>query len=185
MEGNESVTEKPVEELEGRELDAAVAEEVFGQDLTASDPESIGKAVMSGMKASLQGTAEVEWNGTEYKVPFDSNFDDGAPGNLGHGYGWWQDREGKPWQDDLEEHVKNWRADPPHYSSEPMDADTWSVVEELGRRGYHVSVCPSEPTGAACVVSETARGSADDLTEAETTPLAIRRAALKAVRSDD
>ena len=92
----------------GRECDAAVAVDVMGLSLLADTDQRIGDAVIGGLISSNgpDGTADVTWNGLRYNgVPFIAGaYNRGASGNSGHGLAWWRDRQGKPWQSDLEAH---------------------------------------------------------------------------------
>jgi hypothetical protein len=176
--------------LEPRERDALVAEKVMGLDVGAHDDATIASAVFSGLRVSHgnQYVATMEWNGTEYVVPFGNAYGVDAEGNNGHGLYWWRVRKGKPWEADVEAHVAAWRARPRAYTTDIAAA--WQVVEKM-RAEKHFG-CRTDPLmgerfnaarfapGPACPMPPEQQREYDFVC-AQTMPLAICIAALKAV----
>ena len=158
----------------GRELDVLVAEKVMGIDLTAHDDESIGRAAFSGLDATYgNGTATVTWSGVTYeRIAMGAAFNDGARGNAGHSLYWWRNRDGKSWQKDLEAQVATWRDSPQHYSTDIAAA--WLVLDHFGDTMRRL-LWNRGSGGWECVID------CDHAVRAETAPLAICLAALKAV----
>lgn len=187
-------TENPLELPAGRELDALVAEKIFGEQLSAETPAAIGRAVMSGFFSSSpkrDGPTEygVKWNGTEYRLTLDEscwNYG-GAQGNDGYGLWWWEHREGEPWQADVEAHVAKWRRSVPAYSTQIGAA--WQVVEKLETATPTTLVQVTRKKAAECddrMMYEVEFRQCEKpwgivTAFAESAPLAICRAALKSV----
>lgn len=100
-----------------RELDAQIAEKVFGIDLRAVSPADIGQAVMDGMTSnrpysSSGSVMSFDWGAADnFELTcLGSKFGYGeTSGNDGYGLWFWERREGMDWQPFIEEHVAKWR----------------------------------------------------------------------------
>lgn len=115
----------------GRELNERVATDVMGINLTSdASQEALAKAAFSGSWGSDgKGHGTFRWNGVEYdNVPLPlggyNNY-----GNDGYGLLLYTERAGKPWENDLEIHVRNWRDKPKDYSG--SIAAAWEVVKKM------------------------------------------------------
>lgn len=126
--------------LPARELDARVAREVMGLDLTANSDERIARAVTSGMRSSYgDGRIDMEWGGERFdRVRLVGTFNVGAEGNDAYGLALWRDRYGKPWQVAIERHVREWSMEPAPYSTDWRAMGT--VLDALRERGHGVRI---------------------------------------------
>ncbi len=120
----------------GKELDVLVAEDVMGIDLTSdASEEALARSVFSANWGSDgKGNGSFIWNDVKYdKVPL-PNGGYNEYGNAGYGLLLYKQRRDMPWKNDLEVHVKNWRAKPKEYSTSISAA--WEVVEKMESKDY-------------------------------------------------
>jgi hypothetical protein len=110
------------------ELNKKVAA-LMGVNLKPVTDEQIASVVMRGFSSLWgNGTADFESNGHRHER-LSLVYSDVKTMNTGYGWTLWKERDGKPYQADLEAHVASFEFPPPDYSGDANEA--LKVIEFL------------------------------------------------------
>lgn len=108
-------------------IDVLIHELIYSTPLHVITDGDIARAVSSGMKSNEPALKEGKpskqlyiWNGNNHEVEYEgSKYNYGGnTGNDGYGLWFWYNRFNKSYQQDIENHVKNWKRPVPKYSSD-------------------------------------------------------------------